>query len=248
MKYLLFIFLPIYVFSQSAYDIMKMVDDRPSPRSLINRAKMTLENSKGRSREYSMISQSIDQNSKQMIWFLEPKDDRGIAFLKIENDGKEDEMRMWLPAFKKIRRISARKKGDSFMGSDLSYEDLSSRELDDSYYKRLDDEMLFEEDCFVIETIPKEETNSFYSKHISWIDKHKLILLSEHSFNKKGLLEKKKEFKYIKFQDYHLVKRVLVDNIIEQHKTEILFSDVKIDKGVENDSFHEKNLKRLPMY
>ena len=101
---------------------------------------------------------------------------------------------------------------------------------------------------FCIETIPKEETNSFYSKHISWIDKHKLILLSEHSFNKKGLLEKKKEFKYIKFQDYHLVKRVLVDNIIEQHKTEILFSDVKIDKGVENDSFHEKNLKRLPMY
>ena len=44
------------------------------------------------------------------------------------------------------------------------------------------------------------------------------------------------------------MKRVLVDNIIEQHKTEILFSDVKIDKGVENDSFHEKNLKRLPMY
>ena len=70
---------------------------------------------------------------------MEPKDDRGIAFLKIEHDDKDAEMRMWLPAFKRVRRISAKKRGDSFMGSDLSYEDLSSRELEKNDYKRLDD-------------------------------------------------------------------------------------------------------------
>ena len=48
------------------------------------------------------------------------RDDRGVAFLKIEHDNKDDEMQMWLPAFKKVRRISAKKKGDAFMGSDLS--------------------------------------------------------------------------------------------------------------------------------
>ena len=54
----------------------------------------------------------MDNNAKQIIWFLEPKDDRGVAFLKIEHNKKDDEMRMWLPAFKKVRRISAKKKGD----------------------------------------------------------------------------------------------------------------------------------------
>ena len=47
-----------------------------------------------------MVSRSMDNNQKQIIWFLEPKDDRGVAFLKIEHDNKDDEMQMWLPAFK----------------------------------------------------------------------------------------------------------------------------------------------------
>ena len=97
----------------------------------------------------------MDNNAKQIIWFLEPKDDRGVAFLKIEHDKKEDEMRMWLPAFKKVRRISAKKKGDAFMGSDLSYEDLSSRDLDENEYERHDDEKWENREFFVLKTIQK---------------------------------------------------------------------------------------------
>ena len=57
-------------------------------------------------------------------------------------------MRMWLPAFKRVRRISARKK-DSFMGSDLTFEDLSNRDLIHNNYKRLDDDMFDKVECFV---------------------------------------------------------------------------------------------------
>ena len=57
-----------------------------------------------------MVIKSVDKNKKQIIWFLEPRDIRGISFLKINHQDKNDEMRMWLPAFKKVRRISAKKK------------------------------------------------------------------------------------------------------------------------------------------
>ena len=188
----------------------------------------------------------MDNNAKQIIWFLEPKDDRGVAFLKIEHDKKEDEMRMWLPAFKKVRRISAKKKGDAFMGSDLSYEDLSSRDLDESEYERLDDEQWENRECFVLKTIPKIGTRSSYSKHVSWVDKATLTIVREHSFNKKGNLEKEKEFEYEKRGEYQLIKRVFVKDTSTKHTTEILFTDIKVDSGIKSNLFHEKNLKRLP--
>ena len=129
-------------FGQTGIEIAKMVDAKPSPKDMSNTTRMVLTNAKGKSRTNVMVSKSIDGNKKQIIWFLEPKDDKGVAFLKIEHSDKDDEMRMWLPAFKKIRRISSKKKGDSFMGSDLSYEDLSNRDLDKSEFTRLDDETI----------------------------------------------------------------------------------------------------------
>ena len=141
MRYLIiFILLIGVLLAQSGYEIAKMVDERLAPKDLSNTTTMILTNSRRKTRTHTMISKSMDGNKKQIIWFLEPKDDKGVAFLKIEHDDRDDEMRMWLPAFKKVRRISSKKKGDAFMGSDLSYEDLSSRGLNENDYNRMEDE------------------------------------------------------------------------------------------------------------
>ncbi len=150
---------------QTGIEIAKMVDEKPTPRDMVNTTNMVLTNSKGKTRTNVMMSRSIDGNKKQIIWFLEPKDDRGVAFLKIEHNNKDDEMRMWLPAFKKVRRISSKRKGDAFMGSDLSYEDLTSRDLNEYTYKRLDDELVNSTQCFVLESKPNTSAQSSYSKH-----------------------------------------------------------------------------------
>ena len=104
-KYLLFNFLIFFSYAQSGIEIAKMVDLRKIPKDQSNITKMVLTNSKGKQRTNIVRSKSMDGNKKQIMWFMEPKDDKGVAFLKIENDGKDDEMRMWLPAFKKVRRI-----------------------------------------------------------------------------------------------------------------------------------------------
>jgi len=243
-KIILVGFLSSFGFGQSGFEIAKMVDEKPSPKDMSNTTRMVLTNAKGKSRTNVMVSKYIDGNKKQIIWFLEPKDDKGVAFLKIEHDDKDDEMRMWLPAFKKIRRISSKKKGDS--GSDLSYEDLSNRDLDKSVYTRLDDETINGVDCFVLEITPKKEAKSSYSKHTSWIDKNSLMAVKEESYDKSGALKKKKEFSYREMKGYFVMKRVFVEDVQKNRTTEVAFEDVKVDTGIKENLFQEKNLKRLP--
>ena len=238
--------LATFVFGQTGSEIAKMMDEKPTPKDMSNKTNMILTNSKGKSRTNTMASKSMDGNKKQIIWFLEPKDDKGVSFLKIEHDDKDDEMRMWLPAFKKVRRISSKKKGDTFMGSDLSYEDMSNRDISENEYVRLDDETVNEIECYVLEITPKKEAKSTYSKHISWIAKDGLYGVQEKSFDKRGELKKRKEFTFQKMKIYYVIERVFVEDVQKQHTTKVTFSDIQIDSGIDENLFQEKNLKRLP--
>ena len=74
----------------------------------------------------------------------------------------------------------------------------------------------------------------------------KYAIVKEHSFNKRGNLEKEKKFGYEKRGEYQLIKRVFVKDTSTKHTTEILFTDIKVDSGIKNNLFHEKNLRRLP--
>jgi outer membrane lipoprotein-sorting protein len=172
--------------AQTGIEIAQMVEDRISPKDMISSTTMVLTNKKGRTRTAKIFTKSMDDSKKQIMWFLSPKDDKGVAFLKIEHDDKDDEMRMWLPAFKKIRRISSKKKGDSFMGSDLTYEDMSSRVIYENTFSRLEDEKVGEIDCFVIEAVPNPELKSSYSKHKTWIDKKLNMAVKEESYDRMG--------------------------------------------------------------
>lgn len=246
MKMILLTLLMSSVWGQTGLEIAKMVDEKPTPRDMVNTTNMVLTNSKGKTRTNVMMSRSIDGNKKQIIWFLEPKDDRGVAFLKIEHNNKDDEMRMWLPAFKKVRRISSKRKGDAFMGSDLSYEDLTSRDLNEYTYKRLDDELVNSSQCFVLESKPNTSAKSSYSKHISWINKENLNIVQEYSFDKRGALKKEKYFQHNKLKDYYVMNQIRVKDVQKQHTTEVTFESLEVDTGINPALFQEKNLKRIP--
>ncbi len=245
-KITILIILSTFLFSQTGLEIAKMVDEKPTPKDMSSKTRMVLTNAKGKTRINEMASRSMDGNKKQIIWFLEPKDDRGVSFLKIEHNDSDDEMRMWLPAFKKVRRISSKKKSDSFMGSDMSYEDLTNRNLNENNYNRLDDENVNGVDCYVLEIIPKKDAKSSYSKHISWIAKDGLFSVKEESYDKRGKLFKRKEFSFQKMKEYYVAARVFVENIQKNHSTEVTFSNIIVDSGIDKSLFQEKNLKRIP--
>ena len=109
---LILFLLPLLVFGQTAEELAKAMDERPYPVDMRAELTMTLTNKQGKTRESTIKSISAEDNTKQIIWFLSPADDKGVAFLKIEHESGEDEMRLWLPAFQKVRRISSKKKAD----------------------------------------------------------------------------------------------------------------------------------------
>ena len=234
------------IYAQNGLEIATMVDERSIPKDIISKTTMLLTNKKGKTRTSTILSKSSNNGSQQILWFLSPSDDKGVAFLKIEHENKSDEMRMWLPAFKKVRRISSSKKGDSFMGSDLSYEDMTSRSLADNSYKRLNDDMIDGKDCFLLEVLPNENVKSTYSKHITWIDKNSMIAVQEESYDLGGQLRKKKKFYFDSISGYNVINKIFVEDVKKNHTTTLILEDIKVDSGLEQSLFQEKNLKRLP--
>ena len=233
--------------AQTGYELAKKLDNKDKPQNMTSRISMTLTNAKNKSRKNVMISKTANQSQKLMIWVLEPKFDRGMSFLKIEHDDRKTEMRIWLPAFNKIRRINANRRSNSFMGSDLSYEDMMSRSIDDNTYLRLEDDQIGEEDCYVLEVIPKKRITTSYSKHRTWISKENFQIVQETSFDKKSKLKKIKKFHYAYVNDYEIISKIYVEDLQKKHKTDIYFDQVKVDTKMDEKIFQEKNLKRLPL-
>ena len=99
---LLALILPLCLMAQTGYDIAKMVDERRQPDDMVSDMTMAMTSRTGSTR--TLTVRSIRKgDEKQILWFLAPADDRGVAFLRIEYEDRDDEMRMWLPSFNKMR-------------------------------------------------------------------------------------------------------------------------------------------------
>jgi outer membrane lipoprotein-sorting protein len=206
---------------------------------------MTLKNKKGKTHSSTLRSIVKDDGAKQIIWFLSPADDKGVAFLKIEHNDRDDEMRIWLPNFKKVQRISAKKRSGSFMGSDMSYEDMSSRQLDEYTFNILGQEVYDSTSCYLLESFPREDIRTEYSKHITWVNDN-FLSLKEESYDKSGELLKEKYFFYSHINGYDVLSEIKVRDVQKDHSTIIKFENIELDTGVEDKLFHEMYLKRRP--
>ena len=246
MKKISFLLLIGWIFALTGDELAQQMDSRKTPIDSKVDLLMTLTNKKGKTRSSSLRSINKDDGAKQIIWFLAPADDKGVSFLKIEHNDHDDEMRMWLPAFKKIRRISAKKRSDSFMGSDMSFEDLSSRHMNEFQFFLIGQEVYESRTCHLLESKPKENIRTEYSHHVTWVDTTLLIPLKEESYDKSGQLLKEKYFSYTIIKEYQILSKIHVTNIQKKHSTTLNFENIELDTGVEDDLFHERYLKRLP--
>ena len=235
-----------WMFGLTGYELAEKMDQRETPKDSKVDLVMTLTNKRGKIRTSSLRSIVKDNGEKQIIWFLSPADDKGVAFLKIEHEKQDDEMRIWLPAFKKVRRISSNKRSDSFMGSDMSYEDMSSRPLYEFTFMLIGEEVYDSISCYLLESIPNQNIRTEYSRHLTWVDSTLLIPLKEESYDKLGQLLKEKYFSYSHINDYHVLSEIRVTNVQKNHFTKLKFDNIELDTGVEDNFFHERYLKRLP--
>lgn len=108
-----------------------------------------------------------DDTSQARVTLLAPADIAGEAYLFLGKPDGEDDVYMFLPAFKETRKVSGREKNGRFLGTELSFSDLETRDLKDSDAKRLPDQTLGPYPVFVIEVTP--DASSDYGRIVSFI-------------------------------------------------------------------------------
>ena len=230
-------------------EIMVKVYDRPQARDMSAILAMTLVNAQGltRNRVLQQYQADFGTAEKKMMFFLEPADVRGTAFMNWSYDkvDRSDEQWIFLPALKKIKRISSEGRGDAFMGSDFSYEDLATRQpsLDNHSFLRF--ETLEGSECLVVESIPRDRKSSLYSKTVSWIRPDVWIGLRREYYDARGLLLKTLTIRRVgELGGYWMILETEMKNAQTGHSTRMSFSGVKLDTGIKESLFSERSLEK----
>jgi len=209
---------------------------------------MSLINSRGdeRVREIKQYLIEFGDMEKKIMFFISPADVRNTSFMNWSYDevGKDDDQWIYLPALKKVKRISSDSKSDYFMGSDFTYDDLGDRHPSSDSHKLLREETLDGEDCYVVESIPKEE-EYMYSKTITWIIKDKWIGKKKDFYDEdEDLLKTLSVNETKKINDIIIITLSKMENIQSEHKTIMKLENVKVNIGVSDLKFTERMMKR----
>lgn len=126
---------------------------------------------------------------KSLMTFLNPKDVKGTKMLTHSHKGEDDDQWLYLPTIRRVKRISSSNKSSSFMGSEFSYEDLGSQEVDKYNFKWLKDTTLDSGvKGWIVERVPK--SNSGYSKMVMTISSKFMNPVKMEYFDRKGELLK----------------------------------------------------------
>jgi negative regulator of sigma E activity len=153
-----------------------------------NRMKMTLINRRGqkRVRIMSISAATTRGKDRSIARFHYPGGIRGTALLSRERKGSDDAQWLFMPVLGRVRRIATTQMGDSFMGSELAYEDVKSLRLEDWQYKLLGKQTYAGRTCWVIESRPAEGHDTSYGKTKTWIDAKLYVPLKTLFYDKQN--------------------------------------------------------------
>lgn len=187
--------------------------------------------------------------------FHAPAEVRNEGILIIENPEGKNDVLLYLPNFKKIRRVESQQQSGSFMGSVFSYSDIATPHVDDYQYKTLGTEKCEGDaklSCYKIEGIPSNEEvrdRTKYSKSIAWVRADNFMVERAEYYQLDGKLWKKLRASEIKMIDTKnkkwLAHFLHITNLLTQEYTELRFSDVKANTGLSDAIFTQQNLQKV---
>lgn len=209
---------------------------------------MILRNKQGDESHRSLHISTLEvqgDGDKSLTVFDNPKDIKGTAFLSYTHALEPDDQWLYLPALKRVKRISSANKSGPFVGSEFAYEDLTSQEIEKYHYNWLRDEELDGKKCFVIERIPAYE-HSGYTREIVWIDQEIYRPLKVEFYDRKNALLKTLTFKgYKQYLDkYWRADSMHMINHQTGKETLLNWKNYKFNNGLTDRDFDQNTLKR----
>lgn len=210
--------------------------------------KMVLKNQQGEESLRMLTIKTLEivgDGDKSLSIFHSPADVKGTAFLSFTHALIPDDQWLYLPAVKRVKRISSSNKSGPFLGSEFAFEDLTSFELPKYSFKYIKDEVVDGLDSFVLEAMPKYG-NSGYTKEILWIDKARYISLKVEFYDRKNALLKTLTFKdHQHYLDkYWRPSQMLMVNHQNGKSTALSWANFQFKTGLTSRDFDQNTLQR----
>lgn len=218
-------------------------------------ATFTLINKSGQKRVRKTLGvtklQANGEDNMRMTRFIAPADVKGTVSLLIEHSAGDDDIWIYLPALKKVRRLVSSSKKDSFVGTDFSYGDVIGHKLSDWNYKLLREEIEDGVTCYVIEATPKSDevrNNSGYAKRVTWIRKDNFFAIKGELWDEAEQMVK--TFHMTELQEVDAARhkwqamRLESKNLQASHQTVIHFENFKVNQKIRDEYFTTRYMEK----
>lgn len=237
----------------TADEIARQVDARDTGDHSTFDMKMTLIDKRGHQRQRTMLnfSQKRGDDDLKLLFFQTPADVRNTGFLTFDySDERDDDQWLYLPALKKTKRIASSDKSGSFMGSDFSYSDMTSRNIEDYSYKLVKEQKVGGHKVWVMESVPKtkkiiDETG--YKKSWMFVRQDNFVVIRALHLTDDG------KKKYMDVKKLEKIDGIWVATEIEMktkkgkerlHTTVLSLSNVKFNQNFSESYFSIRTLEK----
>lgn len=238
-------------------EVAKRINARDEGKSSAQKMVIATTDRRGnsRTRETRIFRKYLGEEKRTAIFFEEPRNVEGTAFLTIDypEAGRDDDLWLYLPAARKVRRISMSNRGQYFLGTDFTYEDMKKATkvgIEDYNWKTVGEATVDGRRCFIVEATPVDEKVSKelgYGRSRQWIDAEIWMARKIEVWDVAGNELKTIAFKDIrKVQDIWTVHNIEASNHKTGHKSLLSFSDVDYASEVSDDLFTPQALQHGP--
>jgi outer membrane lipoprotein-sorting protein len=170
----------------------------------------------------------------------------GTAYLSFsyDDESKDDDIWLYLPAMRRVRRITGSGKNDDFMGTDFTYEDMGSRSLSKDAFTFQREELIDGEACRVVEALPKDKSDP-YGRRVIWVRKDSNVIAAADYYDRRGKLLKTLRVSGIqKIDNIWTALKMEMTNVQNKHSTLIEMSDIKFNIPLDDALFAAAALER----
>jgi outer membrane lipoprotein-sorting protein len=182
---------------------------------------------------------------KLLAIFEAPADVRGTVFLSHTHAERADDQWLYLPALKRVKRIAPANKSSPFMGSEFSYEDLASAEVEKYAYASRGDETYEGEARLLLERVAVD-AESGYSRQLVWVDKERYVPLRVEYFDRRG-----DKLKTLALRDYRQylgrywrAHEARMENHQSGKRTILRWDDIRFRQGLNEQDFLPASMAR----
>lgn len=236
-------------------EIMKRLNERLEGREATRQFTLELGEKSGLIRTQKTVNyrKYYGADKKSILFYLEPTNVRGTGFLTFDyaDPNVDDDRWLYLPALRKVRRISAADRGDYFLGTDFSYEDINQEQkvsLADYTFETKGTEKVGEDATVVVQGTPVNESIAKelgYSKVVWRIDPEIWMSRKGDYYDIAGNHLKTITLERVETIDGIVTAmQVFVRNHKTGHTTRLTFTDVDYDAPIEDALFDQARLRR----